>query len=50
MCKLAVIGFSLGGVGVLLHAIAMPERVSMVVAYHPLTREWADKTNWFVKP
>ena len=47
--KAAVIGFSLGGGGALLHAAAMPEQVSMVVAYYPFTREWADKTNWFVK-
>jgi dienelactone hydrolase len=47
--KAAVIGFSLGGGGALLHAAAMPDQVSMVVAYYPFTREWADKTNWFVK-
>jgi dienelactone hydrolase len=47
--KVAVIGFSLGGGGALLHAAAMPELVSMVVAYYPFTREWADKVNWFVK-
>jgi dienelactone hydrolase len=27
----------------------MPELVSMVVAYYPFTREWADKVPWFVK-
>jgi len=44
-----VIGFSLGGGGALLHATAMPDLVSMVVAYYPFTREWADKVNWFTK-
>ena len=47
--KVAVIGFSLGGGGALLNAAAMPELVSMVVAYYPFTREWADRMNWFTK-
>jgi dienelactone hydrolase len=47
--KVAVIGFSLGGGGALLHAAAMPNLVSMVVAYYPFTREWVDKINWFTK-
>jgi dienelactone hydrolase len=47
--KVAVVSFSLGGGGALLHATAMPDSVSMVVAYYPFTREWADKLNWFVK-
>ncbi|HUJ85296.1 MAG TPA: dienelactone hydrolase family protein [Burkholderiales bacterium] len=33
--KAAVIGFSQGGGGVLAHAVAMPELVSMAVAYYP---------------
>jgi dienelactone hydrolase len=47
--KAAVIGFSLGGGAALLHAAAMPDLVSMVVAYYPFTREWTDKINWFTK-
>jgi dienelactone hydrolase len=47
--KAAVIGFSLGGGGALLHAAAMPESVSMVVAYYPSTRLWADKMNWLTR-
>lgn len=47
--KVAVIGFSLGGGGALLHAAAMPNLVSMVVAYYPFTREWVNKMNWFTR-
>lgn len=47
--KTAVIGFSLGGGGTLLYAAAMPDLVSMVVAYYPFTREWTDKVSWFSK-
>jgi dienelactone hydrolase len=35
--KVAVIGFSLGGASSLAYATAMPELVSAVVAYYPLT-------------
>jgi dienelactone hydrolase len=47
--KTAVIGFSLGGGGALLQAAALPDLVSLVVAYYPFTREWKDKVTWFVK-
>jgi dienelactone hydrolase len=40
--KAAVIGFSLGGGGALYNATAMPDLVSVVVAYYPYTRTWAN--------
>lgn len=41
--KAAVIGFSLGGGGALYNAANMPDLVSMVVAYYPYTKTWANK-------
>jgi len=41
--KVAVIGFSLGGGGALYNAANMPNLVSMVVAYYPYTKTWANK-------
>lgn len=35
--KAMVVGFSMGGGGVLAHAVAMPELVSAAVAYYPAT-------------
>ena len=35
--KVAVVGFSLGGGGALVHAVGWPDQVSMVVAYYPFT-------------
>jgi dienelactone hydrolase len=35
--KVAVVGFSQGGGGVLAHAVAMPELISAAVAYYPAT-------------
>lgn len=40
--KAAVIGFSKGGGGALAHAASMPDLVSVVVAYYPLTRDVPD--------
>jgi dienelactone hydrolase len=47
--KVAVIGFSLGGGGALYNATPMDDLVSMVVAYYPYTKSWAEKMGWFVK-
>lgn len=47
--KVAVIGFSQGGGGALFNAANMPDAVSMVVAYYPYTRTWANKINVLVK-
>ena len=47
--KAAVIGFSLGGGGALYNAASMPEMVSMVVAYYPFTKSWADKPGVLAK-
>lgn len=47
--KVAVIGFSLGGGGALYNATPLADLVSMVVAYYPYTKTWADKMPWFVK-
>ncbi|MDR3629162.1 MAG: dienelactone hydrolase family protein [Desulfocapsaceae bacterium] len=46
--KVAVIGFSLGGGGALYNAANMPDIVSMVVAYYPYTRTWANRINVLV--
>lgn len=43
--KVAVIGFSLGGGGALYNAANLPDSVSMVVAYYPYTRTWANRIN-----
>ncbi len=40
--KAAVIGFSLGGTAALVYAAAIPEAVSVVIAYNPATRQIAD--------
>lgn len=40
--KAAVIGFSKGGGGALAHAASMPDLVSAVVAYYPMTRNVPD--------
>jgi dienelactone hydrolase len=47
--KVAVIGFSLGGGGALYNATFMPDLVSMVVAYYPYTRTWANNIDSLVK-
>ena len=47
--KAAVIGFSLGGGGALYNATPLSDLVSMVVAYYPYTKSWANKMDWFVK-
>ena len=47
--KVAVIGFSLGGGAALYNATAIPDLVSMVVAYYPLTSTWAKDINSLVK-
>ena len=47
--KVAVIGFSQGGGGALYNAANMPDAVSMVVAYYPYTRTWANKIDVLVK-
>ena len=47
--KVAVIGFSLGGGGALYEATAIPDLVSMVVAYYPSTRTWANNIDSLVK-
>ena len=46
--KVAVIGFSQGGGGALLHAAAMPELVSSVIAYYPAT-SWSQNLAGVVK-
>jgi dienelactone hydrolase len=46
--KAAVIGFSLGGGGALYNAANMPNLVSMVVAYYPYTKTWANKIDALV--
>lgn len=40
--KVAVIGFSLGGGSALYEATAIPDLVSVVIAYYPSTRTWAN--------
>jgi dienelactone hydrolase len=47
--KVAVIGFSLGGGGALYNAAARSEAVSMVVAYYPYTKSWANRIDDLVK-
>jgi dienelactone hydrolase len=47
--KVAVIGFSQGGGGALYSAANMPDAVSMVVAYYPYTRTWANNIESLVK-
>jgi len=46
--KVAVIGFSLGGGGALYNAANMPNLVSMVVAYYPYSKTWANKIDSLV--
>ena len=46
--KAAVIGFSLGGGGALLNAANKPKIVSMVVAYYPFTKTWANNNDSLV--
>ncbi len=46
--KVAVIGFSLGGGGALYSAAAMPDLVSVVITYYPLTSTWANKIDSLV--
>ena len=46
--KVAVIGFSLGGGGALFVATGMPDLVSVVIAYYPYTRTWANKIDQLV--
>lgn len=46
--KVAVVGFSLGGGGALYNAANMPNLVSMVVAYYPATKAWANKIDSLV--
>ncbi|MBV5330663.1 MAG: dienelactone hydrolase family protein [Chlorobium sp.] len=46
--KVAVIGFSLGGGGALYNAANMPDLVSMVVAYYPYTKTWANNIDSMV--
>ncbi|NTU50472.1 MAG: hypothetical protein HGA87_06320 [Desulfobulbaceae bacterium] len=46
--KVAVIGFSLGGGGALYNAANMPGLVSVVVAYYPYTKTWANKIDSLV--
>ncbi|MEW6185933.1 MAG: dienelactone hydrolase family protein [Thermodesulfobacteriota bacterium] len=40
--KVAVIGFSMGGGGALSYAAAMPDLVSAVIVYYPMTRDILD--------
>ena len=47
--KVAVIGFSQGGGAALYEATAIPDRVSMVVAYYPLTSTWSKNIDLLVK-
>lgn len=47
--KVAVVGFSLGGGGALYSAASLKDSVSMVVAYYPYTRTWADNIDALVK-
>ena len=47
--RTAVIGFSLGGGGALYNATPLSDLVSMVVAYYPYTKTWANKMGWFTK-
>lgn len=46
--KVAVIGFSQGGGGSLYVGANMPDLVSMVVAYYPYTKTWANKIDSLV--
>jgi dienelactone hydrolase len=46
--KVAVIGFSLGGGGALYNAANITNLVSMVVAYYPYTKTWANKIDALV--
>jgi len=46
--KAAVIGFSLGGGAALRDAANKPNLVSMVVAYYPFTKTWANNVEPFV--
>ena len=47
--KVAVIGFSLGGGAALYNAAPLSDLVSVVVAYYPYTKTWANRTDMFVK-
>ncbi len=44
--KVAVIGFSMGGGGVLSHAAQMPDLVSAVIAYYPMTIHVANMSSF----
>jgi len=46
--KVAIVGFSLGGGGALYSAANQPDAVSVVVAYYPFTRTWADHVDVLV--
>ena len=47
--KVAVIGFSQGGGAAVYNATAVPDLVSMVVAYYPLTSTWSKNIDSLVK-
>ena len=47
--KVAVIGFSMGGGAALSKATCMPDLVSAVIAYYPMTRELGDMRNLAAK-
>ena len=47
--KVAVIGFSMGGGAALSKATFMPDLVSAVIAYYPMTRELGDMRNLAAK-
>ena len=47
--KVAVIGFSMGGGGALTHAAHMPDIVSVVVAYYPMTTHILDMRSFAAK-
>jgi len=47
--KAAVIGFSMGGGGALTYAAGMPDLVSAVVAYYPMTMHVADMRSFVPK-
>ncbi len=46
--KVAIIGFSLGGGGALKNAAPLSDFVSMVVAYYPFTKAWAQNIDKLV--
>jgi dienelactone hydrolase len=47
--KAVVIGFSMGGGGALAHAAHMPDIVSAVVAYYPLTKDVLDMRSFVAR-